>query len=185
MKSFLGYEIWDIICKHSIGWAGHSFYSVQPSFLNPNTSLKRTRPHKLICWGKWKHRKLPKAVFLELLHPKNFIRKPIVGTIAKDIVQGIIWGAKPWRYKGISTKRWKKSKKTKEHFSKPKPYSAMKYQKGKTIAVFRHSWLKKKKIWLWIHELRMLSRPLSECQSLTLNVMMRVSQFVKNSQPCH
>ena len=32
-------------------------------------------------------------------------------------------------------------------------------------------------------ELRMLSRALSECQSL--NVMIRVSQFVKNSQLCN
>ena len=31
----------------------YSFYSVQPSFLKPNTSFKRTRPHKLI-WGKEK-----------------------------------------------------------------------------------------------------------------------------------
>ena len=31
----------------------------------------------------------------------------------------------------------------------------------------------------------MLPRSLSECQSLTLNVMIRVSQFVRNSQLCH
>ena len=35
-------------------------------------------------------------------------------------------------------------------------------------------------------ELRTLSRSLSDCQSLTLNVMIRVSQFVRNSQQlCH
>ena len=33
-------------------------------------------------------------------------------------------------------------------------------------------------------ELRMLSRSLSNCQSLTLNVMISVSQFVRNSQLC-
>ena len=32
---------------------------------------------------------------------------------------------------------------------------------------------------------RMLSRSLSDCQSLTLNVMIQVSQFVSNSQLCH
>ena len=114
MTSFFVYEIWDIICKHSIGWAGHSFYSVQPSFLNPNTSLKRTRPHKLICCGKWKHWKLPKVVFLELLHPKNFIRKLIVGTIAKDIVQGIIFSL---RSKALALQGdfYKKVKKVKEN----------------------------------------------------------------------
>ena len=31
-------------------------------------------------------------------------------------------------------------------------------------------------------ELRTLSRSLSDCQSLTLNVMIRVSQFVRNRQ---
>ena len=41
--------------------------------------------------------------------------------------------------------------------------------------------------WKWspriktLQELRMLFRLLSECQSLTLNVMMRVSQFVRNA----
>ena len=34
-------------------------------------------------------------------------------------------------------------------------------------------------------ELRMLSRSLSDCQSLTLNVMIQVSQFVSDSQMCH
>ena len=34
-------------------------------------------------------------------------------------------------------------------------------------------------------ELRMLSRSLIECQSLTLNFMIQVSQFVNNSQLCH
>ena len=35
-------------------------------------------------------------------------------------------------------------------------------------------------------KLRMLSQSLSDCQSLTLNVMIRVSQFVRNSQQlCH
>ena len=33
--------------------------------------------------------------------------------------------------------------------------------------------------------LRMLSMSLSDCQSLTLNVMIRGSQFVKNNQLCH
>ena len=34
-------------------------------------------------------------------------------------------------------------------------------------------------------ELRMLSRSLSDCKSLLLNVMFQVSQFVSNSQLCH
>ena len=34
-------------------------------------------------------------------------------------------------------------------------------------------------------ELRMLSRSLSDCKSLLLNVMIQVSQFVSNSQLCH
>ena len=34
-------------------------------------------------------------------------------------------------------------------------------------------------------ELRMLSRSLSGCKSLLLNVMIQVSQFVSNSQLCH
>ena len=34
-------------------------------------------------------------------------------------------------------------------------------------------------------ELRTLSRSLSECQSLTLKVMIKVSQFVRNTQVCH
>ena len=34
-------------------------------------------------------------------------------------------------------------------------------------------------------ELRMLSRSLSDCHLLTLNVMIKVSQFVSNSQLCH
>ena len=36
-----------------------------------------------------------------------------------------------------------------------------------------------------MQELRMLLRSLSDCQSLTLNDMIRVSQFVRNSQLCH
>ena len=35
------------------------------------------------------------------------------------------------------------------------------------------------------HELRMLSRSLSDCKSLTPNVMIQVSQFVSNSKLCH
>ena len=31
----------------------------------------------------------------------------------------------------------------------------------------------------------MLLKSLSDCQSLTLNVMIQVSQFVSNSQLCH
>ena len=34
-------------------------------------------------------------------------------------------------------------------------------------------------------ELRILSRSLSDCKSLLLNVMIHVSQFVSNSQLCH
>ena len=34
-------------------------------------------------------------------------------------------------------------------------------------------------------ELQMLSRSLSDCKSLTLNVMIQVLQFVSNSQLCH
>ena len=34
-------------------------------------------------------------------------------------------------------------------------------------------------------ELRMLSRSLSDCQSLALNVMIQVSQFIRNRQLCH
>ena len=34
-------------------------------------------------------------------------------------------------------------------------------------------------------ELRMLSRSLSDCKSLLLNVMIQVSQFVSNSSLCH
>ena len=34
-------------------------------------------------------------------------------------------------------------------------------------------------------ELRRLSRSLSDCKSLTLNVMIQVSQFVSNPQLCH
>ena len=34
-------------------------------------------------------------------------------------------------------------------------------------------------------ELRMLSKSLSDCKSLLLNVMIQVSQFVSNSQLCH
>ena len=36
-----------------------------------------------------------------------------------------------------------------------------------------------------LQELRMLSRSLYDCQSLNLNVMIKVSQFVRNSQLCH
>ena len=35
------------------------------------------------------------------------------------------------------------------------------------------------------HELRMLSRSLSDCKSLLLNVMIQVSQFIRNGQLCH
>ena len=126
-----------------MGWALLLFC---PAIISqPKHFAQKNSSTQINLLGKVETSKTSKSFFLELLHPKNFIRKLIVGTIAKDIVQGIIWGAKPWRYKGISTKRWKKSKKTKEHFSKPKPYSAMKYQKGKTIALFRHSTLIKKK----------------------------------------
>ena len=34
-------------------------------------------------------------------------------------------------------------------------------------------------------ELRMLSRALTDCKSLFLNIMIQVSQFVSNSQLCH
>ena len=34
-------------------------------------------------------------------------------------------------------------------------------------------------------ELRMLSRALSDCKSLLLNVMIQVSQFIRNGQLCH
>ena len=34
-------------------------------------------------------------------------------------------------------------------------------------------------------ELRMLSRSLSDCKSLLLNVMIQVSQFARNNQLCH
>ena len=34
-------------------------------------------------------------------------------------------------------------------------------------------------------QLRLLSRSLSDCKSLTLNVMIQVLQFVRNSQLCH
>ena len=34
-------------------------------------------------------------------------------------------------------------------------------------------------------ELQMLPRSLSDCKSLTLNVMIQVSQFVRNSHLCH
>ena len=34
-------------------------------------------------------------------------------------------------------------------------------------------------------ELRMLSRSLSDCKSLFLNVMIQVSQFIRNGQLCH
>ena len=34
-------------------------------------------------------------------------------------------------------------------------------------------------------ELRMLSRSISDCKSLTLNVMIQVWQFVSNNQLCH
>ena len=34
-------------------------------------------------------------------------------------------------------------------------------------------------------ELRMLSRSLSDCKSLLLNVMIQVSQFIRNGQLCH
>ena len=34
-------------------------------------------------------------------------------------------------------------------------------------------------------ELQMLSRSLSDCKSLTLNVMIQVLHFVSNSQLCH
>ena len=36
-----------------------------------------------------------------------------------------------------------------------------------------------------LHELRMLSRSLSDCKSLTPNVMIQVSQFVSSSELCH
>ena len=36
-----------------------------------------------------------------------------------------------------------------------------------------------------LQELQMLSRSLSDCQSLSLKVMIRVSLFVWNSQLCH
>ena len=34
-------------------------------------------------------------------------------------------------------------------------------------------------------ELRMLSRSVSDCKSLLLNVMIQVSQFIRNGQLCH
>ena len=34
-------------------------------------------------------------------------------------------------------------------------------------------------------ELRMLSRSLSDCKSLLLNVMIQVSPFIRNGQLCH
>ena len=34
-------------------------------------------------------------------------------------------------------------------------------------------------------ELRVLSRSLSDCKSLLLNVMIQVSQFIRNGQLCH
>ena len=34
-------------------------------------------------------------------------------------------------------------------------------------------------------ELRMLSRSLSDCESLLLNVMIQVSQYIRNGQLCH
>ena len=34
-------------------------------------------------------------------------------------------------------------------------------------------------------ELRMLSRSLSDCKSLLLNIMIQVSQFIRNGQLCH
>ena len=36
-----------------------------------------------------------------------------------------------------------------------------------------------------LQELRMLSRSLTDCKSLFLNIMIQVSQFVSNSQLCH
>ena len=44
------------------------------------------------------------------------------------------------------------------------------------------SWSRKTKT---SQELRMLSRSLSDCKSLLLNVIIQVSQFVSNSQQCH
>ena len=44
-------------------------------------------------------------------------------------------------------------------------------------------------VWLFFEktsqELRMLSRSLSACKSLLLNVMIQVSQFIRNGQLCH
>ena len=45
-------EIFVVLFVTNIPLDEHSFYSVQPSFFTPNTSFKRTRPHKLIWrWG--------------------------------------------------------------------------------------------------------------------------------------
>ena len=47
------------------------------------------------------------------------------------------------------------------------------------------NWLSTHCWWQTSQELRMLSRSLSDCKSLLLNVMIQVSQFVSNSQLCH
>ena len=51
---------------------------------------------------------------------------------------------------------------------------------GKPI-VISHQFVSKKTS----QELRMLSRSLTDCKSLFLNIMIQVSQFVSNSQLCH
>ena len=116
-----------------MGWALLLFC---PAIISqPKHFAQKNSSTQINLLGKVETSKTSKSFFLELLHPKNFIRKLIVGTIAKDIVQGIIFSlrSKALALQGDFYKKVKKSKKTKEHVSKLKPSSAIKYQKGKTM----------------------------------------------------
>ena len=72
-----------------MGWALLLFC---PAIISqPKHFAQKNSSTQINLLGKVETSKTSKSFFLELLHPKNFIRKLIVGTIAKDIVQGIIF----------------------------------------------------------------------------------------------
>ena len=101
-----------------MGWALLLFC---PAIISqPKHFAQKNSSTQINLLGKVETSKTSKSFFLELLHPKNFIRKLIVGTIAKDIVQGIIFSlrSKALALQGDFYKKVKKSKKTKEHVSK-------------------------------------------------------------------
>ena len=95
-----------------MGWALLLFC---PAIISqPKHFAQKNSSTQINLLGKVETSKTSKSCFLELLHPKKFIRKLIVGTIAKDIVQGIIFSL---RSKALALQGdfYKKVKKVKEN----------------------------------------------------------------------